>query len=150
MTEKEDQKVVSDIIAREQNQKIVSNTFLCTGLASAGYGAFHGFYDGMGISLPNKYLDAYLVFGPSIIQSILGIFDGISIAKTGRQTTGNYPLCMEETLRNIIEKADGEVMKKTLHGGLMGGVGEGITAGLETLLGYGVGYFAGRIAKLFS
>lgn len=136
---------------KKVNRKIVSKTYVGIGLVSAGCGAFHGFYDGMEIPLPYKHLDAYLTFGPPIVQSFLGILDGTNIARTGRQVTGNYPVCMESELSSMIKKSEGEkIINGELYGGLIGWMGEGIAAGVETLLGYGLGYLAGKIVKSFS
>jgi len=133
------------------NEKIVSKTFIMMGLASAGCGAFHGFYDGMEIPLPNKSLDTYLIIGPSIIQGFLGIYDGVSIAKTGRQATGNYPNCMEEELKRMIKDNEtAPIINEKVYGGFIGGMGEGFAAGAEMLLGYGIGYLTGKIIKSFS
>ncbi len=134
------------------NEKLVSKTFIGIGLLSAGFGAFHGFYDGEGIPLPLDSLKYYLTYSPAIIQSLLGIYDGISIAKTGKQTTGNYPDCMVGELEKTIcaPQEEKELINHTLYGAIMGGIGEGIGGAVETLLGYFIGFTAGRITKILS
>ncbi len=124
---------------KTRNNKIVHKSTI---LVSIGLGAFHGFYDGMGISLPNKTLETYLIFGPSIIRGILGFYDGVSIARTGKQISGNYSSDMEEDFKNILEKVD-ITLNKSLYGGLLGGMGEGIVAGVHVCLGYLIGKTSG-------
>ena len=137
------------MVKEDKPKKKISNTFKIIGLISAGCGAFHGFYDGIGAPLPLKHLDPILTVGPTIIQSYLGIFDGISIARTGKQATGNY--LMEEELSHLINVSNKEeLIKGEVYGALMGGMGEGIVAGLETLVGYTIGYVEGNIVKSLS
>jgi len=131
------------------NKKIVSKTFIGIGILSAGCGAFHGFYDGFGIPMPSRFLDDYLVYGPSVIQGIFGIYDGASIARTGKQFTGNYPVCMEGELEKALKVPENPISPR-LYGAMMGGIGEASGAAVETLMGYLVGLAAGRITRLFS
>jgi hypothetical protein len=127
-------------------EKIVSKTYISIALASAGCGAVHGFCDATGISLPST-LENSLIYAPTLIQGFLGVCDGISIANTGKQATGNYPQVMEGELEKSIKNAP---FNEKLYAGLMGGLGEGAAAVFETLVGYGAGYLTGKITKLFS
>ena len=135
---------------KKVNQKIVSKTFIGIGLASAGSGAFCGFYDAMGIPFPYNHLETSLLISPVIIQSFLGILDGTNYARKGRQATGNYPYFMESDTLKLINASEETVINPEFHGGLVGAIGEGLAAGVEVAVGYGLGYLAGKIVKSFS
>jgi F0F1-type ATP synthase membrane subunit c/vacuolar-type H+-ATPase subunit K len=131
-------------------QEIVSKTFIATGLASVACGFASGFCNGTGINFQG-HLESYLMIGPTVIQSFMGILDGTGIAKKGKQVTGNYPILMESELSKMIEDSrEEEFINGELYGGLMGWFGEGLAAGVETLAGYGIGYLVGRVTKSFS
>ncbi len=133
------------------NGKIVSKTFIGIALASVACGAFYGFHDAMEIPLPHKSIETYLAFGPPLIQGCLGVNDGISIAKTGKQRTGNYPNFFEEELQGIVNQQDEKSpITKELHGGFIGCLGEGFAAGIEVAIGYGLTYFTIKMVKKFS
>lgn len=140
----------ADIKPDLPKNKIVSKTFIGIGLASAGLGAFCGFYNAMGIPMPYKHLEASLLIAPVLIQSFLGVIDGTNYARKGRQATGNYPYFMEEDALKLIKSSEGSVINPEFHGGIVGLVGEAGQAVVETAIGYGLGYAAGKIIKYFS
>ena len=126
-------------------KKIVSKTFVLTALATAGCGAFDGFCDEMHITLPKStYWNLFLI--PPIVQAVMGIYDGLSIAERGRQLTGNYPDCMEKKLEEVIEES-GAPLRRNAYAKYMGGMGEGLAAIHEVAIGYGIGRLAGKLAK---
>jgi len=129
--------------------KEISSMMRLTGLISAGCGVAYGLCHEL--EIPLYSLEKTLLFGPTALMSFFGIVDGISIAKTGKQKTGNYPQMIESELIKIIKKSDKEeFIKGELYAGIMGGLGEGLMAGFETGVGYITGRLIGKGIKLFS
>lgn len=134
---------------KNPNEKIVSKTFIGIAIASGICGAINGFCDGAGIYNPILGIRNSLAYDPAIVQGILGIFDGISIAEKGKQISGNYPSFLESNLEKMVNAKDSPINNR-FYGAVMGGVGEAATAAVETLIGYGIGYCAGKISRTFS
>lgn len=129
--------------------KFVSKTFIGIGLASAACGAFCGFHDAMEIPLSN-HLEKTLLVAPAVAQIFLGAIDGISLAKKGKQITGNYPYFMESEVIKTMGASEGTVISPEFHGYVVGAVGEAGQAVVEVAIGYGLGYLAGKIVRHFS
>lgn len=105
-----------------------SPTILILGVASISAGAYHGFCDAQGIPLPREMLEVALTYGPAAVQGGIGGLVGIV---GGTYTKGGYT-----------RKAGG-VLGKSLAGAAVNGT----LGALETLLGYGIGYAAGYLAR---
>ena len=124
---------------REHHHKIPQ--FASFGLATAAYGAIKGFCDALEINTTN-----YLFLAPPVVHGIMGILDGVSIAKTGEQSTGNYPEFMIEDFSKSLDGSE-EFLNRGFVGGFTGFIAEGIAGSLEMMAGYGAGYLAGKYAK---
>ena len=124
---------------RENPNKIPE--FVSFGLATAAYGAIKGFCDALEIKTTD-----YLFLAPPVLHGIMGILDGVSIAKTGKQVTGNYPEFMIEDFSKSLDGSE-ELLNRGFVGGFTGFIGEGVAGSLEMMAGYGAGYLAGKYLK---
>jgi len=103
--QKYEKEMGNEINEETNNGKLVSKNFMILTLASISLRAYRGFHDAMEIPLPGQ-LKNYLIFAPPIINGLLGICDGVSIAKTGKQFTGNYLDSMEGEFKEMVEEPD--------------------------------------------
>lgn len=115
----------------EESSSGVSTTRIFLGLASLGAGAYHGFYDAQGIPLPKESLESALIYGPALIQGgYFGLVGLVTGAAAGASKQGGAGLLAGAGCGSV----------------LVGGLGA-IVGAVETLVGYGIGYAAGYLAK---
>jgi len=109
-----------------------STTRIFLGVASLGAGSYHGFCDAQGIPLPRESLESALTWGPALIQGgiggIIGLFSGAAVG--GRDDGGCAGMLGGAALGTVV----------------VGGLGA-VAGAVETLVGYGIGYAAGYLAK---
>ncbi|MDD5012225.1 MAG: hypothetical protein PHQ66_01085 [Candidatus Nanoarchaeia archaeon] len=142
---------------------------LCLGVTSIGVGAYHGFCDAKKIPVLPEDLELVLVFGPAIVRgtvgTVMGGFGGAKFARAivkksldsevnisvtkDNQSIGHY----ESQLREIIGKNAEEKMIMGVEydckkmGRLAGGTIGVVKGGVQTLIGYGLGYLTGKILE---
>jgi hypothetical protein len=75
----------------------------------------------------------------------MGVFDGVGIAKKGRQITGNYPYIAQDMLEEYLQGSEGKL--RSVIGGYMGGFGEGLMGAVEMGVGYIIGRYLGYKSK---
>ena len=101
------------------------------GLGSMSAGAYHGYCDAQGIPFQRENLEFALTYAPAIIQgTVFGLTGLVQGAAIGAKEGG----------------CAGVVVGAVGGSAVLGGIGT-VVGGLETLFGYGVGYFAGYLAR---
>lgn len=122
-------------------ERIISGSYLFYNLATGLAGVVKGFCDETGIEVSNN-----IFFAIPTIHAVMGIIDGVSIAKNGRQVTGNYPNVIEKQFTSYVGQA-GEKYRSLLAG-YVGGFGEGLAGTLYMGIGYAIGRYFGHMSKL--
>ncbi len=126
----------------------VSITNLLLGAVSIGAGAYHGYCDAKGIPFDSKSLEHALTWGPTIIRGAVGaVKEGLVGFISGGAIGGTLGAENSDKLSKIIAGSGfGAIAGTAICAGVGGTVGA-VKGGVQTLIGYGIGYLTGAIAK---
>ncbi len=106
----------------------MSTTNLFLGLASLSAGAYHGFCDAQGIPFEKESIETALIYGPAVVR---GTYTGLAGLIKGGVAGASE------------DAALGGAIVGTLGGAAIGaGIG-----GIQTLVGYAMGYLAGYTTR---
>lgn len=107
------------------------------GCASLGVGAYHGYMDAQGIPNSKENLEWWLTYGPTVVQGGVGAVNGGLLGL----------ICGANRVRESKALEAASATLGTAAGAGLGSVIGAAKGGLETLIGYGVGYVVGSLAK---
>ena len=108
-------------------------------IGSLGAGAYHGFCDAQGLPFENQNIEYALTYAPTIIRSGVGTVKGGLIGLIGGGILGNEVGAVKG---GFLGAGFGSV-----GCGILGaGVGA-VKGGIQTLIGYGIGYTAGYLTR---
>lgn len=118
-----------------------SATNLALGLASLGAGAYHGYCDAQGIEFERENMEWALTYGPTIFRGAVGVAVGGLVGLVGGGVVGAM------FIRDNCDSGVKTVAKTAVGFATLGGVVEATKGTIQTLIGYGAGYFAGWALK---
>ena len=143
-----DQNTMKDKNISKSERKGPSLTNVVLGLASLGAGAYHGYCDAQGIAFEKENLEFGLTYGPAIVRGSLGALKGlIGGSIVGGIGGGLVGAFIREKVSDAVYGAGTGTAVGGLTGAALGGPFGAIKAGIHTLMGYGLGYFAGYVNK---
>lgn len=130
-----------------QRKKVKSATGLALGLASLAAGAYHGYCDAQGIPFKKEILEPALTYGPAIVHGVVcATTKSLVNLPSVVYPSGDAPFgreYLERRLERDLRNAGGEKFALATSYGIIG-LGMG---GMQTLIGYGIGYLAGYATK---
>lgn len=110
-------------------------------------GIYHGFMDARGIPLNPAGLETILTYWPTLATGIYGglIMSQQILNEPRIKFTNPENIVAQERMYNILDKKS--KTSEAISVGITFGVTGIIAGGLQTLLGYGVGYTAGKLSE---
>ncbi len=117
-------------------------------VGSFGAGAYHGFCDAQDIPLPRENLEFALTWGPTIVRGTNGVLAGGLVGLVGGAAAGGSAGgAHSDRVSDVVAGAGlGAAGGAVVGAGVFGTIGA-VVGGVQTLLGYGLGYVSGAVLK---
>jgi hypothetical protein len=124
--------------------KKTSPAKLLLSMLALGAGAYHGYCSAQGIPMQSESLHNFVAYGPTALRAA---YSAIGPALLGFVGGGAGGAAAGRTGIESLVLGGGGAAVGTLGGAAIGGAVGAIKGGLQTIVGYGIGYVAGKIVS---